>query len=127
MTWEGTAPLTQLPGIGPARGKKLDKLGLRRLEDVLDYFPFRYEDRREVYTVRDAPAGESCCVLAMVARTPTLSRIRKGLELVKVRAVDATGALELTFFNQAYLRDALRPGESYVFYGRVEAMGRRRS
>ena len=67
------------------------------------------------------------CVLAMVARTPTLSRIRKGLELVKVRAVDATGALELTFFNQAYLKDALRPGESYVFYGRVEAMGRRRS
>ena len=127
MTWEGTAPLTQLPGIGPARGKKLDKLGLRRLEDVLDYFPFRYEDRRAVYTVRDAPAGESCCVLAMVAHTPTLSRIRKGLELVKVRAVDATGALELTFFNQAYLRDALRPGESYVFYGRVEAMGRRRS
>ena len=127
MTWEGTAPLTQLPGIGPARGKKLDKLGLRRLEDVLDYFPFRYEDRRAVYAVRDAPAGESCCVLAMVARTPTLSRIRKGLELVKVRAVDATGALELTFFNQAYLKDALRPGESYVFYGRVEAMGRRRS
>ncbi len=127
MTWEGTAPLTQLPGIGPARGKKLDKLGLRRLEDVLDYFPFRYEDRRAVYTVRDAPAGESCCVLAMVAHTPTLSRIRKGLELVKVRAVDATGALELTFFNQAYLKDALRPGESYVFYGRVEAMGRRKS
>ena len=57
MTWEGTAPLTQLPGIGPARGKKLDKLGLRRLEDVLDYFPFRYEDRRAVVHRPGRPGG----------------------------------------------------------------------
>ena len=119
--------LTRIPGIGPARAGKLAKLGLERLEDLLDYFPFRYEDRRAAYTVREAPAGEACCVCAMVAHTPTLSRVRKGLELVKVQAVDHTGALNLTFFNQAYLKDALRPGESYVFYGRVEAVGRRKS
>ncbi len=119
--------LTRIPGIGQARAGKLAKLGLERLEDLLDYFPSRYEDRRGVYTVREAPVGESCCICAMVAHTPTLSRIRKGLELVKVQAVDHTGALNLTFFNQAYLKDTLRPGESYVFYGRVEALGRRRS
>ena len=120
-------PLTQMPGIGPARGQKLSRLGLNCLEDLLDYFPFRYEDRRKVCAIREAPAGEACCVCAMVAQTPTLSRIRKGLELVKARAVDHTGVLDLTFFNQAYLKDALRPGESYVFYGRVEVMGRRKS
>ena len=120
-------PLTQMLGIGPARGQKLSRLGLNCLEDLLDYFPFRYEDRRKVCAIREAPAGEACCVCAMVAQTPTLSRIRKGLELVKARAVDHTGVLDLTFFNQAYLKDALHPGESYVFYGRVEVMGRRKS
>ena len=47
--------LTDLPGVGPARGKKLEKLGLRTLGDVLNHLPQRYEDRRECYALRDAP------------------------------------------------------------------------
>ena len=39
--------LTDLPGVGPARGKKLEKLGLRSLGDALEHLPQRYEDRRE--------------------------------------------------------------------------------
>ncbi len=117
-------PLTGLPGVGPARGRKLEKLGLRTLGDVLGHLPQRYEDRRERRTLRDAPEDRPCCVTAMVAETPRVSRVRKGLELVKARAVDDTGALNLTFFNQGYIKDALRPGESYVFYGTVERQGR---
>ena len=63
----------------------------------------------------------------MVAETPRLSRIRRGLELVKVKAVDHTGTLYITFFNQAYLKDNLKPGVTYVFYGRVEESGRSRT
>ena len=122
-----TIPLTDLPGIGPARAKKLDRLGLRCLGDVLEHYPLRYEDRRERFPIRDAPENRPCCVCAMVAETPTLSRIRKGLELIKVRAVDHTGTLYLTFFNQPYLKNTLKPGESYVFFGKAEVMGRRRS
>ncbi len=119
--------LTDLPGIGPARAKKLAKLGLETLGDLMGHYPLRYEDRRDCYAIGKAPLGEPCCVSAMVAETPSLSRIRKGLELVKVKAVDATGVLNLTFFNQAYLKNTLQPGETYIFYGKVEAMGRRRS
>ena len=120
-------PLTELQGIGPARAKKLEKLGLRHLDDVLGHFPQRYEDRRAIYSIQKAPEGESCCVCAMVAEPPTLSRIRKGMELVKVKAVDHTGTLYLTFFNQSYLKQTLKPGETYIFFGKVEVMGRRRS
>ena len=127
VTMDRNTVLTDLPGIGPARAKKLAKLGLERLGDLLGHYPLRYEDRRALYTIAGAPVDEPCCVSAMVADTPTLSRIRKGLELVKVKAVDATGVLHLTFFNQAYLKNTLKPGETYVFYGKVEAMGRRRS
>jgi len=120
-------PLTELPGIGAARAKKLSKLGLAVLGDLLGHYPLRYEDRRACYAIGRAPVGEPCCVSAMVAETPTLSRVRKGLELVKVKAVDTTGALHLTFFNQSYLKNTLKPGETYIFYGKVEALGRRRS
>ena len=127
MALDRQTPLTDLPGIGPARAKKLMKLGLNRLGDLLGHYPLRYEDRRALYTIHSAPAEEPCCVAAMVAEIPTLSRIRKGMELVKVRAVDATGTLYLTFFNQSYLKNTLKPGENYVFFGKVEVMGRRRS
>ena len=60
------------------------------------------------------------CVSAMVAETPRLSRIRKGLELTRVKVVDGSAAMTLTFFNQSYVRDALVPGQEYIFYGRVE-------
>jgi len=63
----------------------------------------------------------------MVAEPPRLSRVRRGLELVKVKAVDQTGVLHITFFNQAYLKNALKVGETYVFYGKLEEMGRARS
>ena len=63
----------------------------------------------------------------MVAGEPKLSRIRKGLELVKLRVVDESAALELTYFNQPYLRSSFRVGESYTFYGTVEGTPLRRS
>ena len=120
-------PLTALPGIGPAKAKALSRLGLTRVGDLLGYFPQRYEDRRQCRCVLDAPLGESCCVAAMVAEEPRISRVRRGLELVKARAVDDTGVLHLTFFNQAYVKNALRPGETYIFYGKAEAQGRARA
>lgn len=115
--------LTDLPGVGPARGEKLEKLGLRTLGDVLNHLPQRYEDRRECYALRDAPQDRPCCVCAVVAETPRVSYIRRGLSLVKVKGVDETGTVHITFFNQDYIREAVRRGESYIFFGTVERQG----
>ena len=122
-----TTPVTDFPGIGPARAQKLAKLGLGQAGDLLTYYPRHYEDRRKVWTIRDAPLEGRVCVCAMVAERPRLSRIRRGLDLVQVKAVDQTGTLHLTFFNQSYMEKALSPGEEYIFYGAVEEQGRRRS
>lgn len=62
----------------------------------------------------------------MVAETPRLSRVRKGLDITKVKVVDDFTSMTVIFFNQSYVKDALRPGESYVFYGKVEGYGRAR-
>ncbi len=119
-----STPVTEFPGIGPARAKKLEKLGIRTAGDLLGYFPRDYEDRRKSVSIIRAPEGEAVCIQAMVAETPRLSRVRRGLDLVKVKAVDHSGMLNITYFNQAYLKDALRPGEEYIFYGKVESSGR---
>ena len=118
--------LDTLPGIGPARAKGLEKLGLVTVEDLLRDYPRSYEDRRRFSTVAAAPVDIPVCLELLVAEPPRLSRIRKGLELVKARLVDDTGSLTATFFNQSYLKNALRGGETYVCFGRVEGTSNRK-
>ena len=120
-------PLLEFTGVGEQRSKKLEKLGLTRAGDLLAHYPRDYEDRRKIYTIREAPPGQRICIAAMAAEHPRRARIRRGLELVQVKVVDATGALHLTFFNQGYVEQALRAGEEYIFFGTVEEQGRRRT
>ena len=114
-------------GVGEARAKSLAKLGITDLKSLISYFPRAYEDRRESHRIAELQVGERACVTAMVASEPKLSRIRKGLELVKLRVVDESAALELTYFNQSYLKNTFHVGESYTFYGTVEGTLLRRT
>ena len=109
-----------IKGIGEAKAKALGKLGIFTLGDLIGWFPRRYEDRRETRPISSLIPGETACVAAMIASEPKVSHLRKGMDLVKVRAVDDTGALDVTFFNQSWLKDQLRVGETYIFYGRAE-------
>ena len=116
-----------IKGIGEAKAKSLGKLGIATLGDLINWFPRRYEDRREIKPISQLIPGEPACVSAMIVSEPKLSHIRKGMDLVKVRAVDDTGALDVTFFNQSWLKNQLRVGETYTFYGRAEGSLLRKS
>ena len=116
-----------MKGVGEQRAKALEKLGIRTLRDLLANFPRAYEDRRKLYTVREAPLETPVCVKAMAAAAPTAAHIRKGMDLLKLRAVDESGSLDITWFNQSYLKNQLIPGETYIFYGRISGAGNRRT
>ena len=108
-----------IKGVGEQRAKALARLGVRTLGDLLNYFPRAYEDRTAVRPIAELALDETACVRAMVAAEPRLTRVRRGLDLVKLRIVDESGSADVTFFNQSYVRDQLVPGESYVFYGKA--------
>lgn len=107
-----------IKGVGEARAKSLLKLGIKTLYDLVSFFPRAYEDRTEIKVISQLMPEETACVRTMVASAPRLSHVRRGLDIVKVRAVDDSGAMDITFFNQSYIKDALIPGESYVFFGK---------
>ena len=116
-----------IKGIGEKKAQALAKLGVFSLYDLVSYFPRKYEDRSTVMPIALTSGGESVCIEALVADTPRLTRVRRGLELVKLRAVDESGSVDITFFNQPYAKDNLARGESYMFFGKIEAAGMRRS
>lgn len=120
MEAELTASVREISGIGQQRARALGKLGIETLGQLIGWFPRKYDDRTSIRRIADLVPGESACVQAMIAAPPTLSHIRKGMDLVKVRAVDGSGVLDVTFFNQTWLKGSLRQGETYIFYGKAE-------
>ena len=116
-----------IKGVGEQRAKSLAKLGIHTLRDAISCFPRAYEDRRMLYTIEEAPLDIPICVKAIVAAPPAATFVRRGMELMKVRIVDETGSVDVTYFNQNYLKNQLVTGESYIFYGRISANGRRRT
>ena len=73
-----------IKGIGEQRARSLNKLNIHTLRDLISYFPRSYDDRRSFRKIGELADGETACVEALAAGAPTLSRVRKGMELVKV-------------------------------------------
>lgn len=113
-----------IKGIGEAKGKAFARLGVRCVGDLLSDFPRAYEDRSKILPIARLMEGEAACVCAMITTEPELSRIRKGMELLRFRIADASGSMLVTYFNQAWMKNRLRRGDTYIFYGKVQVTGR---
>ena len=118
-------PLTQNLGFSAAKVKSFAEAGLDNLFEVLNFFPRRYVDRRNLVGVWDAPLGEEVLVVARV-RSVTARYLRNRRELVEVLVSDDTGPLVLTFFNQSWRKRQLTPGTECALFGKVELFRRQR-
>ena len=111
-----------IKGVGEQRQRLLEKLGIHTLRDLIGFFPRNYEDRSAVVDIADAELEQPACIRAMVWESPRLSRIRKGMELVRFRVSDDSGSLIITYFNQSYVKDQFHTGREYLFYGKVSGV-----
>jgi ATP-dependent DNA helicase RecG len=110
-----------LKGVGPARAEILTARGIRTVEDLLYYTPFRYEDRTHITRIRDLVPGQITTVFAEVL-TCGLMRTRKGVYIYDLAARDASGIIRCKWFNAVYLEKGkvFRQGQRVFFYGKVE-------
>ena len=113
-------------GIGPKKVKLFEKLHISTLQDALETYPRDYEDRTHITPIAEIDAEDKYAVRAVVGTEPKVSRIRKGMTLVKCTIFDESGSLSVTWFNQPYITAQLRVGQEYLFYGRVQGCGRAR-
>ena len=106
-----------LKGIGPAKAKLFGALGIQTIGELIYHYPRSYEDRTTMVPIAELEVDCPACFKAMVMRVDKTHLIRKGLEITKVVVADSTARLNLTFFNNRYVAEALRKGEEYIFYG----------
>ena len=109
-------------GVGPARAQQLEAKGLRVVEDLLLYPPFRYEDRSNLKAIASLAPGEMATVMVEVRSARTAQfRHRRNLSLFEAVFVDGSGRkLVGKWFKGGYLQEILVPGRRVALYGKVE-------
>ncbi|MEA4909830.1 MAG: ATP-dependent DNA helicase RecG, partial [Anaerolineaceae bacterium] len=114
------APLTVLTGIGHQNAQTLQNLGLETLGDLLYYFPRRYIDYSQLKTINRIEYGEELTIIAGVQSVSTRP-IRGGqMQIIEVIVSDSTGFLRLSWFNQNWIANRLKPGEQIIISGKVD-------
>ncbi len=114
-------PLDNLPGVGPAVQKKLAKLGLETIGDLLAYRPFRYERPAPERRIADLAGDEE---VAIAGRVLTVSQRRRGrLQMLTARVSDGSATVSATWFNQPWLVQQLQPGTHVRLRGRQGRYG----
>ena len=112
-------PVSEAVGVGGKRTKFLEKLGIATIEDLLLYLPRRLEDRRTFKRIGDLRPGETVCIRGEIAAVSQI-RINPRMQVVKAAIGDGTGFLYAVWFNQPWVAEQLRRGETIDVYGKVE-------
>ncbi|NMM47054.1 ATP-dependent DNA helicase RecG [Marinigracilibium pacificum] len=114
-----------IKGVGPQKAAMLGKeLGIFTYADLIQYYPFRYEDRSVFHTVSDCryKEGENVQLRGSVRFFDTIGEGRK--KRLSGEFSDHTGTIELTWFQGInWVLKAFKPGVNYIVYGKVARYG----
>jgi ATP-dependent DNA helicase RecG len=114
--------LETLPGVGPTIQRKLAKLGLTTVRNVLEHRPRRYETAADEVKISALRAGEECVISGRVLRAEK-KPMRGRRTRVVARVDDGTAAVSVSWFNQPWLADKLAPGTEIRLRGKLGRFG----
>ena len=110
-----------LKGVGPKMSELLNKLGIYSVKDLLEYYPRTYEDRTKLTTIDNFQKDQNVLFLGTLVKPVTMVYARKK-KILSTVVTDESGAIALlTWFNQVYIKDRLKEGQTYLFYGKVNS------
>lgn len=115
----GQDTVSVLKGVGEQREKRLHRLGIVTVEDLLTHYPREYKDRSEILKIADLPPDEPATFLAQIKEEGQNSRHGR-LVYTRMKVYDETGAVGVLWYNQPYMKSSLKIGEWYLFSGRLQ-------
>ncbi len=113
-------PVQYVKGVGPKRAEWLDRLGIRTLEDLLYFLPWRYEDRSCLKPVAQLVPGQELTVSVVVQSTHLTVTSRRRFKIFEMVAGDESGSIRVKWFNQPYLQKLFKNGQRLMLTGKVK-------
>lgn len=117
LRWE--MEVQYLKGVGAGRAGQLARLGVFKLEDLLYFLPWRYEDRSRLQKIAELTPGQDHTLCVRIYSTRLHRTPKKKFQIFELVVGDETGGLRVKWFNQAYLSRVLRKGQRVMLSGRV--------
>jgi ATP-dependent DNA helicase RecG len=114
------APLTVLHGVGSKNAERLQKLNLFTLNDLLHHYPRRYEDYSKLMTIDQLLFDIETTVIGIVENVQTKQIPKRKIKITEALINDNTGWLRLTWFNQPWIENQLKPKMTVAVSGKIE-------
>ncbi len=113
-------PVTKVPRVDRVTARRLAKLGVRTVRDLIYHFPFRYEDWSRVRKIAELRPHEQATVVGRLIAVQATRLGARGRPATEALVADDTGTLRVVWFNQPYLARTLKTGTTLVLSGRTE-------
>lgn len=112
--------ITTLKGVGPKYASYFAQNGILTVSDLLYHLPRAYQNRGDVCRIIDTPFDFlPHSYILTIGSEPKVALIKRGMSLLKFKAFDDSGSVNITYFNQNYLKDVFTIGSTFRFYGKL--------
>ncbi|MEK7477815.1 MAG: DEAD/DEAH box helicase, partial [Patescibacteria group bacterium] len=111
--------LEEIFRLNPLQKPALKRLGLETVEDLLFYFPNRYEQPGQTKNIADLSEGEEAVIYGKISGAKISRAWRKRIPMSEALIEDATGAIKAVWFHQAYMAKKIPEGKFGEFRGKV--------
>lgn len=108
-----------LKGVGEKRAVALRNKGIDTIGALLRFYPRKYLDWTDITPIAECGFFENYCIRAKVVTPVEEQKKRSGMTVYRFIIEDASGAMEITLFNQRFLAERIRMGREYLFYGKI--------
>ena len=119
-------PIERLALVGPTYAKRLEKLEIFTIEDLLYHLPFRYDDFSLISPIDRVQAGETVTITGKVDQIEN-AYTKSGRKIQKAVISDNSGKIQAIWFNQPFLTRTIKIGENYNFSGKCDWFGREKA
>ncbi|WIW71854.1 ATP-dependent DNA helicase RecG [Anaerosinus gibii] len=109
-----------IKGIGAVKAKYFKALGINNIEDILTYYPKRYEDRTVIKPISQLTIENLETIIGTITNVQE-TMPRRGLSILKVLVKDSSGVIELDWFNQKFLKSKMSIGSKIIATGKIRA------
>ena len=115
--------LKTIQRIGPFHLERLQKLGIKTVENLLHHFPFRYDDFSNIKKINEVKIGEEATILGEVKKIATRKTFHKKMFITDAMISDETGSIKALWFNQPYMATSFKEGTHISCCGKVKNKG----
>lgn len=112
--------ITKISRVGAATTKKLKKLGIETAEDLLFYFPFRYDDFSKISKINELKSGQAANIVGQIELIQNKRSFRKRMYITEALVSDESDTIKIIWFNQPFIAKNLRVGDYVSLAGKVE-------